>query len=92
MTTARRLAAILAADVAGYSWLMGQDDAGTAKVVRERREEPRPIATASSRPQATVSCLRFALSLLPSNAPSRSEADCRAATSAFPEAHGFSTA
>jgi hypothetical protein len=24
---------------------MGQDDAGTAKAVRERLEEPRPIAT-----------------------------------------------
>ena len=31
MTAARRLAAILAADVGGYSWLMGQDEAGTAK-------------------------------------------------------------
>jgi len=38
MTTARRLAAILAADVVGYSRLMGEDEAGTAKVVRERRE------------------------------------------------------
>jgi class 3 adenylate cyclase len=28
---ARRLAAILAADVGGYSWLMGQDEAGTTK-------------------------------------------------------------
>ena len=31
VTAARRLAAILAADVGGYSWLMGQDEAGTAK-------------------------------------------------------------
>src|SRR5271165_5015488 len=30
MTAARRLAAILAADVAGYSRLMGEDEAGTA--------------------------------------------------------------
>ena len=38
MTATRRLAAILAADVVGYSRLMGEDEAGTAKVVRERRE------------------------------------------------------
>jgi class 3 adenylate cyclase len=31
MTAARRLAAILAADVVGYSRLMGQDEAGIAK-------------------------------------------------------------
>jgi TolB-like protein len=33
----RRLAAILAADVAGYSRLMGLDEAGTARVLREHR-------------------------------------------------------
>jgi class 3 adenylate cyclase len=33
----RRLAAILAADVVGYSRLMGLDEAGTARVLRERR-------------------------------------------------------
>ena len=37
MTAARRLAAILAADVVGYSWLMGKDETSTAKAVRERR-------------------------------------------------------
>ena len=31
MTAARRLAAILAADVVGYSRLMGEDEAGTAQ-------------------------------------------------------------
>jgi TolB-like protein/class 3 adenylate cyclase len=41
--TARRLAAILAADVVGYSRLMGEDEAGTAKIVRERREAATPI-------------------------------------------------
>jgi class 3 adenylate cyclase len=35
VTAARRLAAILAADVVGYSRLMGVDEAGTAKLVRE---------------------------------------------------------
>jgi hypothetical protein len=39
----RRLAAILAADVVGYSRLMGADEAGTAKLVRERREVATPI-------------------------------------------------
>ncbi len=43
MNTARRLAAILAADVVGYSRLMGEDEAGTARMVRERREAATPI-------------------------------------------------
>jgi class 3 adenylate cyclase len=43
MTAAFRLAAILAADVVGYSRLMGEDEAGTAKIVRERREAATPI-------------------------------------------------
>ena len=46
MTAARRLAAILAADVVGYSRLMGEDEAGTAKVVRERREAAAQIVRA----------------------------------------------
>jgi adenylate cyclase len=33
----RRLAAILAADVVGYSRLMGQDEAGTLSILKERR-------------------------------------------------------
>src|SRR5260370_31868663 len=33
----RRLTAILAADVAGYSRLMGLDEAGTARTLREHR-------------------------------------------------------
>jgi class 3 adenylate cyclase len=36
-------AAILAADVVGYSCLMGEDEAGTAKAVREHREAATPI-------------------------------------------------
>ncbi len=39
----RRLAAILAADVAGYSLLMGADEAGTARVLREHRAAVDPI-------------------------------------------------
>src|SRR5574337_144195 len=46
MTAARRLAAILAADVVGYSRLMGADEAGAAKAVRRRREAATPIVRA----------------------------------------------
>ena len=46
MSEARKLAAILAADVVGYSRLMGEDEAGTAKIVRERREAAAPIVAA----------------------------------------------
>jgi TolB-like protein/class 3 adenylate cyclase/cytochrome c-type biogenesis protein CcmH/NrfG len=43
MSGTRKLAAILAADVVGYSRLMGEDEAGTAKIVREQREAATPI-------------------------------------------------
>ena len=46
MTAARKLAAILAADVVGYSRMMGEDETGTAKAVRERREAAAAIAAA----------------------------------------------
>jgi hypothetical protein len=39
MTATRRLAAILAADVVGYSRLMGEDEAGTALRARSRTIE-----------------------------------------------------
>jgi len=39
----RRLAAILAADVAGYSRLMGLDEAGTAQALRDRRAAADPL-------------------------------------------------
>jgi adenylate cyclase len=35
--TTRRLAAILAADVVGFSRLMGEDEAGTLAALRDRR-------------------------------------------------------
>jgi TolB-like protein/class 3 adenylate cyclase len=41
----RRLAAILAADVAGYSLLMGTDEAGTANALRDHRAAVDPIVT-----------------------------------------------
>src|SRR5271167_5046651 len=43
MTETRRLAAIMAIDVVGYSRLMGEDEAGTALRVREHRDAARPI-------------------------------------------------
>ncbi|HZZ25266.1 MAG TPA: adenylate/guanylate cyclase domain-containing protein [Roseiarcus sp.] len=46
MTASRKLAAILAADVVGYSRMMGEDEAGTASLVLERREAAQPIIAA----------------------------------------------
>jgi adenylate cyclase len=43
MDGTRRLAAILALDVVGYSRLMGADEAGTARAAREHRRAARPI-------------------------------------------------
>ncbi|MFO1148093.1 MAG: adenylate/guanylate cyclase domain-containing protein [Alsobacter sp.] len=43
MTDARRLAAIMAVDVVGYSALMGQDELGTARAVREQRNAMVPL-------------------------------------------------
>src|SRR6266481_5617883 len=39
----RRLAAILAADMAGYSRLMGLDEAGTAQALREHQAAADPL-------------------------------------------------
>jgi len=43
MASTRRLAAILVADVVGYSRLMGLDEAGTAQAVREHRVAADPL-------------------------------------------------
>ena len=43
MAENRRLAAIMAVDVVGYSRLMGEDEAATARAVREHREAARPV-------------------------------------------------
>jgi class 3 adenylate cyclase len=43
MAATRKLAAIMAVDVVGYSRLMGEDEAGTARVVREHRDAARPF-------------------------------------------------
>jgi len=42
-STARRLAAILAADIAGYSRLKGADEVGTVQALREHREAADPL-------------------------------------------------
>ena len=39
MTEQRRLAAIVSADVAGYSRLMGRDESGTLARLREHRSD-----------------------------------------------------
>jgi class 3 adenylate cyclase len=43
MSTTRRLAAILAADVAGYSRLMGADEVATAQALRDHRSTADPL-------------------------------------------------
>jgi adenylate cyclase len=43
MSQMRRLAAILAADVAGYSRLMGEDEVGTAQALSEHRAAADPL-------------------------------------------------
>jgi len=45
MPPVRRLAAILSADVVGYSRLMGLDEAGTAQALREHRIAADPLIT-----------------------------------------------
>jgi class 3 adenylate cyclase len=59
----RRLAAILAADVAGYAGLMGTDEIGTARALREHRAAIDPVAASRggriTRPLATGVLLEF---------------------------------
>jgi len=43
MTLTRRLAAILAADVVGYSRMMGENETGTAQALREHRTAADPL-------------------------------------------------
>src|SRR6516225_7430887 len=48
MATTRRLAAILAADIASYSRLMGEDEAGTAQALREHSAAADPLVARHS--------------------------------------------
>jgi molybdate transport repressor ModE-like protein len=50
MTAIRRLAAILAADVAGYSRLIGADEEGTLERLKALRRAPRSEDRRASRP------------------------------------------
>ena len=43
MASTRRLAAILTADVAGYSRLMGADEVGTVQALRKHRSAADPL-------------------------------------------------
>jgi class 3 adenylate cyclase len=43
MPETRKLAAIMAVDVVGYSRLIDEDEAGTAQTVREHRDAARPL-------------------------------------------------
>jgi adenylate cyclase len=45
MTLTRRLAAVLVADIAGYSRLMGADEVGTLEALREHRSAADPLVT-----------------------------------------------
>ncbi len=45
-TAPRKLAAILAGDIVGYSRLMGEDEVGTARAVRDLRDAAAPIVAA----------------------------------------------
>ena len=45
MAETRKLAAIMAVDVVGYSRLMGEDEAGTARAVRDHHDAARSLVT-----------------------------------------------
>jgi adenylate cyclase len=76
MAETRKLAAIMAIDVVGYSRLMGEDEAGTARAVREHGDAARPlVATHGGRIVKTMGdglLLDFHPSSTPCNALSRS--------------------
>jgi len=79
MASTRRLTAILAADVAGYSRLMGVDEEGAherLKAVRRQLVDPKIKSTsaASSRPLATACWWNFQASSMRYDAPLRCSA------------------
>ena len=84
----RKLAAILSADVAGYSRLMETDEAGTLarlKALRAELFDPRPLKRtvgASSSSWATACWSSFRAWSMPYDAPSRSSAVWPGATKA----------
>src|SRR5437660_9280637 len=85
MSQTRRLAAILAADVAGYSRLMGADEEGTLERLKLRaaslsiRKSPNTTA-ASSRPPATACWWNLPASSMRCCARSRCSRRCPSGT------------
>jgi hypothetical protein len=96
VSATRRLAAILAADVVGYSSLMGRDEAGTARAVRENREAAAPIVRGFGgrvvKTRAMESCWNFRPSSPPSSARSQSSSRWPSAALVFRTPSAFSTA
>jgi len=79
MASTRRLAAILAADMVGYSRLMGLDEAGTATALREHRAAAVPlIAQQGGRIALRVPVTASSSSLGPWSAPSNAPWRCNA--------------
>ena len=81
MASTRRLAAILAADMVGYSRLMGLDEAGTATALREHRAAADPLIAQQGgrivRLPVTASSSSLGSWSAPSNAPWRSTPSLR---------------
>ena len=69
----RRLSAIVAADVAGYSLLMGLDEVGTARTLREHRAVTDALVAQHGgrlvKTTGTACCLSFPRWSMRSNAP-----------------------
>src|SRR4051794_2522557 len=76
LTVTRQLAAILAADVVGYSRLMGQDEVGTRlgfgpNIANSSNHRSRNTSVASSKRPAMSSSLNSQASLMPLRVPLR---------------------
>ena len=74
----RRLAAILAADMVGYSRLMGLDEAGTATALREHRAAAGPLIAQQGGRIVTTTGAASSSSLGPWSAPSNAPWRCNA--------------
>jgi hypothetical protein len=85
MSEGRKVAAILVADIVGYSRLMGEDEAGTAQAVSDHREAARPMTfnandLAEQRPPSMRSAVsavrrrRFPVGASPTRQPLQPEA------------------
>src|SRR5215472_8875680 len=94
--TQRRLAAILATDVAGYSRLMGADEKGTLSTLRSHREAVgRLIALHHGRVFGSAGdsvIAEFASAVEAVEAASRFSKKPRDATKGYPQKSGFASA